>query len=105
LSGIWKKWRRVWTCSSVFKVLDEGNILVTITSAAHNADSVTVPSALPGGGQGLAIAAGKNAMGAGDDEPGAILIKGFIYLKDKLAVEENVTKMYAMADAVKLVNL
>jgi hypothetical protein len=49
----------------------------------------------------------RNTPGSGpeDDEPGAILIKGFIYLKDKLAVEENVTKMYAMADTAKLVNL
>jgi selenium metabolism protein YedF len=59
-------------CRSSFEVQGDGNILVTITAGAGEA----APS---GGGQGLVVAIGKNAMGAGDDDLGAILIKGFIY--------------------------
>jgi selenium metabolism protein YedF len=61
-------------CLSSFDLQGDGNILVTITAAGAAA-----PAALSGGGGGLAVAIGRNAMGAGDDELGAILIKGFIY--------------------------
>ncbi|MDR1277405.1 MAG: sulfurtransferase-like selenium metabolism protein YedF [Treponema sp.] len=63
-------------CPSSFEAQTGGNILVTITAAS--ADSAAAPSALPGG-RGLTVAIGRNVMGAGDDELGAILIKGFIY--------------------------
>jgi selenium metabolism protein YedF len=59
--------------ASAFEVQGDGNILVSITAAA------AAPGALAGGGRGLVAAVGKNTMGAGDDELGAILIKGFIY--------------------------
>jgi selenium metabolism protein YedF len=51
---------------------EDGNILVTITAAAQdtrNRDS----------GGSLVAAIGKNTMGSGNDDLGAILIKGFIY--------------------------
>jgi selenium metabolism protein YedF len=65
-------------CSSAFEVQGDGNILVTITAPVRaGAD----PAAVPGdtGGRGLVVAVGKNTMGLGNDELGAILIKGFIY--------------------------
>jgi selenium metabolism protein YedF len=64
-------------CPSAFEVQGDGNILVSIT-AAVTAGPAASP-VLAGGGQGLVVAVGKNTMGAGDDELGAILIKGFIY--------------------------
>jgi selenium metabolism protein YedF len=66
-------------CSSAFKVQEDGNILVTITPAADAGAGPAIPPALSGGGQGLVVAIGKNTMGAGNDDLGAILIKGFIY--------------------------
>jgi selenium metabolism protein YedF len=48
----------------------DGAVLVTITAAA---------AAASGAGGGLVVAVGQNTMGAGNDELGAILIKGFIY--------------------------
>ncbi|MDR2479205.1 MAG: sulfurtransferase-like selenium metabolism protein YedF [Treponema sp.] len=59
---------------------DGGNILVTIT-AADNAAAVTGT----GGADGPLVAAiGQNTMGAGNDELGAILVKGFIYSLSEL---------------------
>jgi selenium metabolism protein YedF len=50
----------------------EGGLFeVAITAAPAQAAS--------GGGAGLTVAFGKNTMGAGNDELGAVLIKGFIY--------------------------
>ncbi|MDR2739524.1 MAG: sulfurtransferase-like selenium metabolism protein YedF [Treponema sp.] len=60
--------------ASAFEVQGDGNVLVSITATAGTA----APAALSGG-QGFVAAIGKNTMGAGDDELGAILIKGFIY--------------------------
>ncbi|MDR2515751.1 MAG: sulfurtransferase-like selenium metabolism protein YedF [Spirochaetaceae bacterium] len=51
-----------------------GNILVAITAAEAPAGSGG--AAVSGG---LVVAAGRNTMGAGNDELGAILVKGFIY--------------------------
>jgi selenium metabolism protein YedF len=62
-------------CPSAYEVQGDGNILVSITAAAGPAAA----PAVSGGGQGLVVAIGKNTLGAGDDELGAILIKGFIY--------------------------
>ncbi|MDR2257726.1 MAG: sulfurtransferase-like selenium metabolism protein YedF [Treponema sp.] len=64
---------------SAFEVQGDGNILVSITAAVAASPAATAAAALPGGGRGLVAAIGKNTMGAGDDELGAILIKGFIY--------------------------
>jgi selenium metabolism protein YedF len=61
-------------CPSAFEVQGDGNILVRITAAAPAAAPV-----LSGGGRGLVAAIGKNTLGAGDDELGAVLIKSFIY--------------------------
>jgi selenium metabolism protein YedF len=51
---------------------EDGNILVTITAAqeTRTADA---------GGGSLVVAIGRNTMGSGNDDLGAILIKGFIY--------------------------
>jgi selenium metabolism protein YedF len=51
---------------------EDGNILVTITAApeARTTDA---------GCGSLVVAIGRNTMGSGNDELGAILIKGFIY--------------------------
>jgi selenium metabolism protein YedF len=51
---------------------EDGNFLVTITAAedTRNQDS---------GGGSLVAAIGRNTMGSGNDDLGAILIKGFIY--------------------------
>jgi selenium metabolism protein YedF len=62
-------------CPSAFEVQGDGNILVSITAAMAGPAAASILS----GGRGLAVAIGKNTMGAGDDELGAILIKGFIY--------------------------
>jgi selenium metabolism protein YedF len=48
----------------------DGNILVTITAARETVDA---------GGGSLVVAIGRNTMGSGNDDLGAILIKGFIY--------------------------
>jgi selenium metabolism protein YedF len=64
--------------ASAFESQGGGNILVSITAAAGTA-AASAASALSGGGQGLVAAIGRNTMGAGDDELGAILIKAFIY--------------------------
>jgi selenium metabolism protein YedF len=60
-------------CPSSFEAQTDGNILVTITATGAAAPSAQAA------GQGLTVAIGRNFMGAGDDELGAILIKGFIY--------------------------
>jgi selenium metabolism protein YedF len=65
--------------ASAFEVQGDGNILVSITAAAAAGPAAAGAAALPGGGRGLVAAIGKNTMGAGDDELGAVLIKGFIY--------------------------
>jgi selenium metabolism protein YedF len=52
-----------------------GNILVTITAAGPK----EADSGAPGISGGLVIAIGQNTMGSGNDELGAILVKGFIY--------------------------
>jgi selenium metabolism protein YedF len=64
-------------CPSAFEVQGDGNILVRITAAAPAAGPAA--AVLSDGGQWLVAAIGKNTMGAGDDELGAILIKSFIY--------------------------
>ncbi|MDR2158466.1 MAG: sulfurtransferase-like selenium metabolism protein YedF [Treponema sp.] len=63
-------------CSSATR--EDGSILVTITAAGPAA----VPA--PGGGEGFVVAVGKNTMGTGSDELGAILVKGFIYALTEL---------------------
>jgi selenium metabolism protein YedF len=83
--------------TAAFEVREDGNILVSIGAAALPpakpqakpgavAVSDAVPAALPSAGpagaaapEGLVVAIGKNTMGTGNDELGAILIKGFIY--------------------------
>jgi selenium metabolism protein YedF len=57
-------------CPSSFEKQADGNFLVSITANI-------APAVMAGGG--LVVALGKNAMGAGNDELGAILIKAFIY--------------------------
>jgi selenium metabolism protein YedF len=52
---------------------EDGNILVTITAAAPE------ERAADAGSGSLVVAIGKNTMGSGNDDLGAILIKGFIY--------------------------
>ena len=51
---------------------DGGAILVTITAAS-------VPAGSGGADGPLVVAIGQNTMGAGNDELGAVLVKGFIY--------------------------
>lgn len=63
-------------CSS--ETREDGNILVTVTAAGPAA---ALP---PGEDQGLVVAIGKNTMGTGNDELGAILIKGFFYALTEL---------------------
>jgi selenium metabolism protein YedF len=65
-------------CPSAFEAQGDGNILVSITAAVTAAAAGPAP-VLAGGGQDLVIAIGKNTLGAGNDELGAILMKGFIY--------------------------
>ncbi|MDR0376698.1 MAG: sulfurtransferase-like selenium metabolism protein YedF [Spirochaetaceae bacterium] len=64
-------------CPSSFEKQEDGNILVTIinTPAAGPAPATSSP----GGSGGLVVAIGKNTMGQGSDELGAVLIKAFIY--------------------------
>jgi selenium metabolism protein YedF len=60
-------------CPSSFEKRDDGNILVTITNTPAG-------GAAPSEERGPLVAAiGKNTMGQGNDELGAILIKAFIY--------------------------
>jgi selenium metabolism protein YedF len=64
-------------CPSSFEKQADGNILVTITNSPEVS---AAPCTVPAGGNGsLVVAIGKNTMGQGDDELGAILIKAFIY--------------------------
>ncbi|MDR1900188.1 MAG: sulfurtransferase-like selenium metabolism protein YedF [Treponema sp.] len=67
-------------CPCSFETREDGNILVTITAAAGPAAGVNAPA----GDQGLVVAIGQNTMGAGSDELGAILVKGFIYALTEL---------------------
>jgi selenium metabolism protein YedF len=60
-------------CAFSYEKREDGNILVTITTAASTSASVS------GGGGSLVIAFGKNTMGTGSDDLGAILMKAFIY--------------------------
>jgi selenium metabolism protein YedF len=64
-------------CPVSFEKQDDGNILVTITNipAAGSAPA----SVSSGGSGGLVVAIGKNTMGQGNDDLGAVLIKAFIY--------------------------
>jgi selenium metabolism protein YedF len=64
-------------CPSAFEVQEDGNILVSITAAVNPAAGAASVSS--DGGQGPVIAIGKNTMGAGNDELGALLLKSFIY--------------------------
>lgn len=57
----------------------DGNILVTITAAGPKEADSGAPGIAAGISGGLVIAIGQNTMGSGNDELGAILIKGFIY--------------------------
>ncbi|GHV96593.1 sulfurtransferase-like selenium metabolism protein YedF [Spirochaetia bacterium] len=60
----------------------DGNILVTITSGAADgavAGNSAAAVTAEGASGGLVVAIGRNIMGAGSDELGAILIKAFIY--------------------------
>jgi selenium metabolism protein YedF len=69
-------------CSSAFEAKEDGNILVIITvpTAPTGPAAGAALSASPrAGDEGLVVAIGKNTMGAGNDELGAILLKGFIY--------------------------
>jgi selenium metabolism protein YedF len=57
----------------------DGNILVTITAAGPKEADSGAPGIAAGISGGLVIAIGQNTMGSGNDELGAILIKGFLY--------------------------
>jgi selenium metabolism protein YedF len=80
-----EKMAKGYGCAFSFETRADGNILVTITAgaapgggAAPGAGFATGP--VPGQeGRGLVVAIGKNTMGTGDDELGAVLIKSFIY--------------------------
>jgi selenium metabolism protein YedF len=79
--------------AAAFEVREDGNILVSIGPAAKpglgaGADSAAGPAVSPAAAcvlstapeaQGLVVAIGKNTMGTGNDELGAVLIKSFIY--------------------------
>jgi selenium metabolism protein YedF len=67
-------------CPCSFETREDGNILVTITARAGSPDAGRSPA----DDQGLVAAIGKNTMGTGSDELGAILIKGFIYALTEL---------------------
>jgi selenium metabolism protein YedF len=58
-------------CAFSHEVAEKGAILVTITASAAAETGAA--------GGSLVVAIGKNTMGTGDDELGAILIKAFIY--------------------------
>lgn len=60
-------------CPVSFEKQDDGNILVTITNTPAPA------SVSSGESGGLVVAIGKNTMGQGNDDLGAVLIKAFIY--------------------------
>jgi selenium metabolism protein YedF len=62
-------------CPSSFEKQADGNFLVSITAAAPKAETA---SGAPAGGS-LVVAIGRNTMGSGSDDLGAILIKSFIY--------------------------
>jgi selenium metabolism protein YedF len=53
------------------------------SAAAPGAGPAFGPQAVPEG-RGLVVAVGKNTMGTGNDELGAVLIKGFIYALTEL---------------------
>jgi selenium metabolism protein YedF len=61
-----------------YETQDDGNILVIITAAPAKGGSGTA-AAGTGVTGGLVVAVGRNTMGSGNDELGAILIKAFIY--------------------------
>jgi selenium metabolism protein YedF len=62
-------------CPSSFEKQADGNILVSIINTP-----VVSPASAPSGDRGgLTVAIGKNTMGQGNDDLGAILIKAFIY--------------------------
>ncbi|MDR1445009.1 MAG: sulfurtransferase-like selenium metabolism protein YedF [Treponema sp.] len=68
--------------TSAFEIREDGNILVSIGAAvlpAAKTGADSAPAAVPAAEGGLVVAIGKNTMGTGNDELGAILIKGFIY--------------------------
>jgi selenium metabolism protein YedF len=70
-------------CPASFEKQAGGNILVSITNKPA-VGKLPAVSGLPavstaGGSGGLVVAIGKNTMGQGDDDLGAILIKAFIY--------------------------
>jgi selenium metabolism protein YedF len=81
-----EKMAKGYGCAFSFETRADGNILVTITAAAEPAAGAAPafgPAAAPEG-RGLVVAVGRNTMGAGDDELGAVLIKGFIYALTEL---------------------
>jgi selenium metabolism protein YedF len=57
----------------------DGNILVTITAGAVAAENSAAAVTPQGPSGGLVVAIGRNTMGSGSDELGAILVKAFIY--------------------------
>jgi selenium metabolism protein YedF len=59
-------------CECGHEAREDGTILVTISASARPAKNGSA-------GENLVVAIGKNAMGTGSDELGAILIKAFIY--------------------------
>ncbi|MDR2740597.1 MAG: sulfurtransferase-like selenium metabolism protein YedF [Treponema sp.] len=62
-------------CPSSFEKQADGNILVSIINTP-----LAGPASAPSGGRGgFVVAIGKNTMGQGNDDLGAILIKAFIY--------------------------
>jgi selenium metabolism protein YedF len=66
-------------CPSSFEKQADGNILVVITNTPAAGSGPASASVSSGGNGGLVVAIGKNVMGQGDDNLGAILIKSFIY--------------------------
>jgi selenium metabolism protein YedF len=67
-------------CPCSFETREDGTVLVTITARAGGPAAARSLAE----DQGLVIAIGKNTMGTGSDELGAILIKGFIYALTEL---------------------
>jgi selenium metabolism protein YedF len=64
-------------CPVSFEKQNDGNIVVTIINSPT---AGSAPASAPSEGSGgLVVAIGKNTMGQGNDDLGAVLIKAFIY--------------------------
>jgi selenium metabolism protein YedF len=79
-----EKMAKGYGCAFSYETRDDGSILVAITAgtgpaAAPNAAPAPVPK-----GRGLVVAIGKNTMGSGNDEVGALIMKNFLYCLTEL---------------------